>query len=152
MNTKKMTQLAMLTGIALIIFVIEIQIPNPFPVPGIKLGLANIITVYAVYCYRPSEVMMIVFCQIFLAAVFSSNMMALAYSFAGSVLCLTGMLPLRKLIDLFTVFAGVRLSRQCFYRRMRADGDKENESRCTGLLRQNRFLFLVISRHDGRQK
>ena len=61
-NAKKLTQLAMLTGIALIIFVIELQIPNPFPIPGVKLGLANIITVYAVYHYRPSEVMMIVFC------------------------------------------------------------------------------------------
>ena len=43
--------------------------------------------------------MMIVFCRIFLAAVFSGNMMALAYSFAGSVLCLTGMLLLRKIVD-----------------------------------------------------
>lgn len=99
MNVKKLTQLAMLTGIALIIFVIELQIPNPFPIPGVKLGLANIITVYAIYHYRPSEVMMIVFCRIFLAAVFSDNMMALAYSFSGSVLCLTGMLLLKKLID-----------------------------------------------------
>lgn len=99
MNTKKLTQLAMLTGVALIIFVIELQIPNPFPIPGIKLGLANIITVYAVYRFRAAEVMMIVFCRIFLAAVFSGNMMALAYSFAGSVLCLAGMLLLRKIID-----------------------------------------------------
>lgn len=99
MNVKKLTQLAMLTGVALIIFVIELQIPNPFPIPGIKLGLANIITVYAVYHFREGEVMMIVFCRIFLAAVFSGNMMALAYSFAGSVLCLAGMLLLRKIID-----------------------------------------------------
>ena len=98
-NSKKHLTKRFMTGIALIIFVIELQIPNPFPIPGIKLGLANIITVYAIYRYRPSEVMMIVFCRIFLAAVFSGNMMALAYSFAGSVLCLTGMLPLRKLID-----------------------------------------------------
>lgn len=99
MNVRKLTQLAMLTGIALIIFVIELQIPNPFPIPGIKLGLANIITVYAVYRFRAGEVMMIVFCRIFLAAVFGGNMMALAYSFAGSVLCLAGMLLVRKLID-----------------------------------------------------
>ena len=52
MNVRKLTQLAMLTGVALIIFVIELQIPNPFPIPGIKLGLANIITVYAVYHFR----------------------------------------------------------------------------------------------------
>ena len=99
MNVRKLTQLAMLTGVALIIFVIELQIPNPFPIPGIKLGLANIITVYAVYHFRAGEVMMIVFCRIFLAVVFSGNMMALVYSFAGSVLCLAGMLLLRKIID-----------------------------------------------------
>lgn len=63
------------------------------------VDLANIMTVYAVYRYRAAEVMMIVFCRIFLAAVFSGNMMALVYSFAGSVLCLTGMLLLRKVID-----------------------------------------------------
>lgn len=99
MNAKKLTQLAMLTGVALIIFVIELQIPNPFPIPGIKLGLANIITVYAIYRFRAGEVMMIVFCRIFLAAVFSGNMMALVYSFSGSVLCLAGMLLLRRIID-----------------------------------------------------
>lgn len=89
----------MLTGVALIIFVVELQIPNPFPIPGIKLGLANIITVYAVYRYRAGEVLMIVFCRILLAAVFSGNMMALAYSFAGSVFCLGGMLLLRRIMD-----------------------------------------------------
>ncbi len=47
MKAKKLTELAMLTTAALAIFVIELQIPNPFPIPGIKLGLANIITVYA---------------------------------------------------------------------------------------------------------
>ena len=89
----------MLTGVALIIFIVEMQIPNPFPIPGIKLGLANIITVYALYNYRAGEVMMIVFVRIFLAAVFGGNMMALLYSFAGSVLCLAGMLLLKRIID-----------------------------------------------------
>lgn len=99
MNVKKLTKLAMLTGVALIIFVIELQIPNLFPTLEIKLGLANIITVYVIYHYHPGEVMMIIFCRIFLAAVFSGNMMTLAYSFSGSVLCLVGMLLLKKIID-----------------------------------------------------
>lgn len=99
MSVRKLTQLAMLTGIALIIFVIELQIPNPFPIPGIKLGLANIITVYAIYHYRAREVVMIVFSRIFLAAVFSGNLMALAYSLSGSILCLAGMLVLRRIVD-----------------------------------------------------
>ena len=36
----------------LIIFVIELRIPDIVPIPGVKLGLANIITVYAVYRYK----------------------------------------------------------------------------------------------------
>lgn len=99
MKTKKLTELAMLTGVALIIFVVELQIPNPFPIPGIKLGFANVITVYAIYHYKAKEVAAIVFSRIFLAAVFSGNMMALAYSFAGSVFCLFGMLLLKRIID-----------------------------------------------------
>lgn len=99
MNVRKLTHLAMLTGIALIIFVIELQIPNPFPIPGIKLGLANIITVYAINHYCAKEVMMVVFVRIFLAAVFSGNIMALMYSFAGSMFCLAGMLLVKRMID-----------------------------------------------------
>lgn len=99
MEVKKLTQLAMLTGVALIIFIVELQIPNPFPIPGIKLGLANIITVYALYNYRAGEVMMIVFTRILLAAMFSGNMMALLYSLSGSLLCLAGMLILKRIID-----------------------------------------------------
>ena len=59
MNAKKLTELAMLTGLALIIFVVELQIPNPFPIPGVKLGLANIITVFSLYYYRSTGVPMI---------------------------------------------------------------------------------------------
>lgn len=99
MEVKKLTQLAMLTGVALIIFIVELQIPNPFPIPGIKLGLANIITVYALYNYRAGEVMMIVFTRILLAAMFSGNMMALLYSLSGSILCLAGMLIFKRIID-----------------------------------------------------
>ena len=41
MKTGRLAELAMLTAAALIIFVVELQIPNPFPVPGVKLGLAT---------------------------------------------------------------------------------------------------------------
>ena len=90
MKVKKLTELALLTAIALIIFVIELQIPNPFPIPGVKLGLANIITVYAVYHYRATETL--------LGSFFSGNMMALMYSLSGGLLCLAGMLLLKRLL------------------------------------------------------
>ena len=99
MKIRRLTELSLLTAAALIIFIVELQIPNPFPIPGIKLGLANIITVYAVYRYRAAEVALIVAVRLILGAVFSGNYFALLYSAAGALLCLVGMLLLKRVID-----------------------------------------------------
>ncbi|MBR3417718.1 MAG: Gx transporter family protein [Oscillospiraceae bacterium] len=98
MNIRRLTELAMLSTVALIIFVIELRIPNPFPIPGVKLGLANIVTVYAVFRCRPSETAMIVTVRLLLGAMFSGNPSALLYSAAGAVCCLLGMLVLRHIL------------------------------------------------------
>ena len=98
MNIRRMTELALLSAVALIIFVIELRIPNPFPIPGVKLGLANIVTVYAVFRYRPSETAMIVVVRLLLGAMFSGNPSALLYSAAGAIACLCGMLLLRRIL------------------------------------------------------
>ena len=55
MKTKKLTLLALLSAIALTIFMIEAQIPSPVPIPGVKLGLANIVTVFTVFVLGPKE-------------------------------------------------------------------------------------------------
>ena len=96
---KRLTELALLTAAALIIFVIELQIPYPFPIPGIKPGFANIITVYAVYHYKAHEVAAVCAVRILLGAVFTGNVTALIYSAAGTLLCLLGMLPLKRILD-----------------------------------------------------
>lgn len=98
MNIRRLTELALLSSVALIIFVIELRIPNPFPIPGVKLGLANIVTVYAVFRYRPAETAMIVTVRLLLGAMFSGNPSALLYSAAGAVCCLLGMLALRHIL------------------------------------------------------
>ena len=98
MNIRRLTELALLSAVALIIFVIELRIPNPFPIPGVKLGLANIVTVYAVFRYRPSETAMIVTVRLLLGAMFSGNPSALLYSTAGAITCLCGMLLLRRIL------------------------------------------------------
>ena len=98
-KVKRLTELSVLTAVALIIFVVELQIPNPFPIPGVKLGLANIITVYAVYRYRPYEAAAVTTVRLVLGAVFAGNFAALVYSASGAALCLIGMLILRRFID-----------------------------------------------------
>ena len=99
MNTKKLTYIALLTALSLIIFIVELRLPTLAPIPGMKLGLANIITVYAVYSLSAGETAMILTARILLGAIFSGNAMALAYSFAGGLLCLLGMLLLKRVID-----------------------------------------------------
>ncbi len=98
MNVKRLTQLALLTALALILFVIELRLPALAPIPGVKLGLANIITVFAVYHYRASESAMLVVCRVLLGAFFGGSMMTLLYSMAGALLCLGGMLLLKRVI------------------------------------------------------
>ena len=99
MPVKKLTQLSLLTAIALIIFIIELRIPHIVPIPGVKLGLANIVTVYAMYHYSPKETLMILSVRILLGSVFGGNISAIMYSLSGALLCFCGMLILKRLID-----------------------------------------------------
>ncbi|MCM1226195.1 MAG: Gx transporter family protein [Clostridium sp.] len=99
MNVKRITQLALLTTIALIIFIVELRIPNLVPIPGVKLGLANIVTVYAMYHCTAKETFMVVITRIFLGSIFGGNISAIFYSLVGAVLCLFGMLIFRRVID-----------------------------------------------------
>lgn len=98
MNIKKLTQLALFTAIALAIFIVELSIPNLIPIPGVKLGLANIVTVYVVYHYRAKEVMLIVLTRVLLASFFTGQIVSVLYSLAGSMLCLAGLLLVRTII------------------------------------------------------
>ncbi|MDE6658204.1 MAG: Gx transporter family protein [Oscillospiraceae bacterium] len=98
MKLKKLTELALLTAVALIIFIIELRFPDMIPIAGVKLGLANIITVYAVFHYKPNETAMLVFCRVLLGAIFGANLTALFYSLSGAILCLFGMLIIKKFI------------------------------------------------------
>ena len=104
MNAKKVTQLALLSAVALIIFIVELRIPNLVPIPGVKLGLANIVTVYAVYRYRPVEVFLIVLVRIVLGSMFSGTALSFLYSLGGAVCCLCGMLLLKRVIPLFCLW------------------------------------------------
>ena len=98
MKVKRIAELALLTALALIIFVVELQIPSLTPIPGIKLGLANIITVFAVYRYRAGEAALVLLARIIIGSIFSGSMMAIMYSLAGGALCLLGMLLLKRVI------------------------------------------------------
>ena len=98
MNIRQITKLGLLTAAALILFIVELRFPSIIPVPGIKLGLANIVTVYAVFRFTPGETAMTVFARVLLGAMFSGNFSALIYSASGAFFCLLGMLALRHIL------------------------------------------------------
>lgn len=64
-GARRITRLALLTAIALTIFMAEAQIPVPIPIPGVKLGLANIVTVYAVFALGPGDALLILVTRVF---------------------------------------------------------------------------------------
>ena len=98
MKTGKLTRMALLTAIALTIFMVEAQIPALVPVPGVKLGLSNIITVFAVFAMGPKEAAAILFVRIFLGAVFAGNFSTIFYSAAGGALAILVTIGLRKVL------------------------------------------------------
>ena len=85
MKTKKLVLLGLLTAIALTIFMIEAQIPGLVPIPGIKLGLSNIVTVFAVFAIGSWEGAAVLFVRVFLGAVFAGNFSTVLYSATGGL-------------------------------------------------------------------
>ncbi len=90
MKIKRLALCGILTAVALTIFVIEAQIPLLFPIPGIKLGLSNIVTLFALIFFSPKEALLILSARIILGSFFSGNPSTLIYSFAGGLLCFLG--------------------------------------------------------------
>ena len=85
-KTRKLTLMALLTAIALTIFVIENQIPAPVPIPGVKLGLANIITLITMKFLGKKEAGAVLLVRILMGAMFAGSPSTLLFSAAGGLL------------------------------------------------------------------
>lgn len=99
MELKKLTRDAFLTAIALTIFMVEAQIPALVPIPGVKLGLANIVTVFALFAYGPKDALLILLIRVFLGSVFSGQMTTFFYSLSGGLLCFAVTLLMKKVLS-----------------------------------------------------
>ena len=95
MKTRKLTTMALFSAIALTIFMVEAQIPALVPIPGVKLGLSNIITVVAVYLLGAKEGAAVLFVRIFLGAIFSGNFGTIFYSAAGGAFAIAATIGLK---------------------------------------------------------
>ncbi len=98
MKTRKLTLLGLLTAIALTIFMVEAQLPPILPLPGVKLGLSNIVTVFAVFTLGPRDGILVLAARIFLGAVFAGNFSTIFYSAAGGGCAIAVTIGLRKIL------------------------------------------------------
>ncbi len=86
----------LLTALALILSWLEAQIPAFFAVPGVKLGLPNLVIVFALYRLRPATAAAISLLRVALVALLFGSALSLAYSAAGAVLSFAVMLLLKR--------------------------------------------------------
>ena len=111
-KTKKLALMALLTAIALTIFVVENQLPAPVPVPGVKLGLANIITLVTMLLLGKKEAGAVLLVRVLMGAMFAGSPSTLLFSAAGGllawlVMCLTVGLFDQKLLWIVSALAGL---------------------------------------------
>lgn len=96
METKKIAQSGLLLALAMILSFIESLFPAFIAVPGVKIGLANIVTVYALYKTGFREAALISLLRVFMASFLFGSVLSLAYSAGGAIISLTGMALLKK--------------------------------------------------------
>ena len=95
MKAKQVSLTAMCVALAMILSYVESQIPSP-GVPGVKLGLANLVVVFALYRLGWKEAVGISLLRVFLVALLFGHAASLAYSASGAVLSLAGMILLKR--------------------------------------------------------
>ena len=117
LSTKQLTLCGILTTLALALSVMENQIPlaAAIPLPGIKLGLANIVTLFALYALGPGQAMLILVARCILGAVFAGNMNALLFSVMGGVTAMLVMILLSRLpgLSVYGVSIGGAAAHNC---------------------------------------
>ncbi len=96
MKTKKVTVMGLALALAMILSFVESQIPAFVAIPGVKMGLANIAVVFALYKLGWKEAALISLLRVVLVSLLFGNFASLFYSFAGAVLSLAGMIGLKK--------------------------------------------------------
>lgn len=87
MRLHRLTRLSLFTALALIVFIIEAQIPPPIPVPGIKIGLANVITLVVLSLYGRRDALLVFLLRAVLGSIFAGGLTGLLYSLSGGLLC-----------------------------------------------------------------
>ena len=97
MNTRKLTTLSLSVALAMLLSFIESQIPPLVAVPGIKIGLSNIVTVFLLYTYGWREAGCVSLVRVCLSSLLFGSAVSFIYALSGAVLSFIIMILLKKL-------------------------------------------------------
>ena len=96
MKSKKVTFLGLAIALAMIFSFVESQIPAFVAIPGIKIGLPNLVIVFLLYRIGAKEAVTVSIIRILLISMLFGNLQTLSFSVAGAVLSLLSMILLKK--------------------------------------------------------
>lgn len=97
MNSKTIARYALLVALAMVLSWLESLVPLSAAVPGVKLGLTNLVVIFALYRMSARDALAISLIRVLLVSFTFGNAYAFAYSFAGAVLSFLIMWGLKKL-------------------------------------------------------
>lgn len=100
---QRITRIALLTALSLILFILEGFLPLPLPVPGAKLGLAAIVTLIALYLLPARDAALMLTLRIVLASAFGGGLAPMIYSLAGGAASFAAMVLLKRYTQLSIV-------------------------------------------------
>ena len=105
MNLKRKLTLSMFTAIALTVFLIEANLPGLVPIPGVKLGLSNCITLIVLAMLGKREAGIVLLLRIVLGSIFAGQAVSFLYSLAGGALCYAVMCVMLKALGVKQLWA-----------------------------------------------
>lgn len=95
-KSKDVAHLALLISLALVFSYVEAIIPFNPGIPGVKLGVANIVTVITLYMFGNRDAFIVSFIRVLIAGLLFNGAFGACYAMAGAAVSLTGMILLRK--------------------------------------------------------
>ncbi len=107
METRKIARMGLLVALAMILSYVESLIPAFVAVPGVKVGLANIVVIFALYTLGPVEALTVSLLRVILSSFLFGSVLSLLYSLSGALLSLGGMIVMKKLKIFSTLVVSV---------------------------------------------
>lgn len=115
-QTRHLVYMSLLVAMALVLHIVERNIPVPFMTPGAKLGLANLVTVLALYTLkRKRDVIEIIVARLLLSSIFGGSVSGLMYGSMGALLSFIIMVTIKGILKEKVSIIGVSAAGAVFH-------------------------------------